>query len=489
MLAIALTLLLSCAENNNTAENTTADPTANYQENEDFSDVITEAGRILPNLPEMDFGGYVFTYLTPIYNNLDWVNPTPIEIIAEEEDGEPVNDAVFRRNLVIKERFNIDIRMLSNLDERATLRRAVQAGDDIYDAVIMFNNNVPGIVADNVLLNIADLIYIDTEKPWWDDAVNSLSIMNQNYFLAGDILILDNKATNALLFNKRLMTDLGFDLPYDLVREGKWTMDVLYGFVSQASRDLNGDGLLDGRSTPHDDQFGFLTMNDALHAFLVGGGGALALKDENDIPFMTVTAPRNIEIFERAMDFFNPLYTVNIQNMTVPYDNTYHRNFEEGRTLFMWARMRVVEMFRGMEDDFGIVPLPKFDEQQESYHSAVNNFTGVLLGVPLISSDPDRTSIILEALAAESRYTLQPAYYDIALTRKYARDEESEEMLDIIFSTRVYDIGAVYSFGDIFLNYIMLARTGQRNLTSFYERHSARMQRDIDRIIDIFHDR
>jgi hypothetical protein len=139
-----------------------------------------------------------------------------------------------------------------------------------------------------------------------------------------------------------------------------------------------------------------------------------------------------------------------------------------------------------METDFGILPFPKFNEAQENYYSVVNPYTGVMLGIPQSAEDLNRVSIILEALAAESRYTLQPAYYDVALTRKYTRDEESEEMLDIIFGSRVYDIGGVYSFGNVFLDFIELSRNNDRNIMSFYERRIGHMERDIERVVEIF---
>jgi hypothetical protein len=147
--------------------------------------------------------------------------------------------------------------------------------------------------------------------------------------------------------------------------------------------------------------------------------------------------------------------------------------------------MREVEVFRGMEANFGILPLPKFDEEQASYHSVVNSYTGTLLGIPKSVVETEMISIVLEALAAESRYTLQPAYYDIALTRKYMRDEESEEMLDIIFNSRVYYVGAVYGFGGIWIDYINLAN-GRTHVTTYFERAEPRIERDIERVVDIF---
>jgi hypothetical protein len=110
----------------------------------------------------------------------------------------------------------------------------------------------------------------------------------------------------------------------------------------------------------------------------------------------------------------------------------------------------------------------------------------VLLGVPRSADDLDRVSIILEALSAESRYTLQPAYYDVVLQRKYTRDEESGEMLDIIFNSRVYDIGGMYSFGNVFIDFINLAAKLDRNIVSYYEKKLGAMEKAIDKVVEIF---
>jgi hypothetical protein len=110
----------------------------------------------------------------------------------------------------------------------------------------------------------------------------------------------------------------------------------------------------------------------------------------------------------------------------------------------------------------------------------------VLLGVPKSADNLERISIILEALAAESRYTLQPAYYDIVLNRKFTRDEESSEMLDIIFTTRIYDIGGVYSFGSVFSDFCGLASREDRNIMSYYEKKIGAMEKAIDKLVVTF---
>jgi len=279
-----------------------------------------------------------------------------------------------------------------------------------------------------------------------------------------------------------------------MVKEGKWTMDEMERMIKGAAMDLDGGGM-----TPEGSRWGFVGYNDTLHALYVGGGGLLMEKDDDDLPVVTFVNPINLSIVEKSMDImYNKEEVLNIQSdisdggtNSANWLRAYHNAFEEDRALFMWVRMRVVEKFRGMDSDFGIIPMPKFDENQANYLSVVNAYTGVLLGVPRTAGDLERTSVILEALAAESRYILQPAYYDVVLQRKFARDEESSDMLDIIFGNRVYDLAGIY-FQDTWLEFIRLcegnSRQGDRNIVSYYDRRQNAIQREIDRTITRFED-
>lgn len=491
--AFISSLLLSCGDNTSGNDNSTTTTTSGNAANQsaEENNSAQQEERLDPGLPERDYEGYTFTFLSHLYEGGDWVNPTPLELIAEEETGDPINDAVYRRNMTIQEKYNIGIRMVPDKDCRAVLKRAVSAGDSMYDAVLIYGDHISSIITDDLLLDTSQLPYIDLDKPWWDSAVQSLSIVNKNYLLAGDLLILDNEATNVLLFNKKLKADLGLDLPYNLVKEGKWTMDAMNSIIKDASADLNGDGQM----SAFEDRWGFTVFSDTLHALLVSGGGALADKDENDIPFMDFTSAKNISVLDKAMNLlYNPEYVLFAKNIPAIGRQAetglevYKAGFEEDRILYLWARMRVIELFRGMDSDFGVVPLPKYDEAQEDYYSVVNPFTVGLLGIPKNAEDLERVSIILEALAAESRYTLKPAYYEVVLQRKYTRDEESGEMLDIIFNSRVYDIGGTYSFSNIYRDFLDFATptNSDRNIASFYEKRSAKVQAAIDKVVDIF---
>jgi hypothetical protein len=106
--------------------------------------------------------------------------------------------------------------------------------------------------------------------------------------------------------------------------------------------------------------------------------------------------------------------------------------------------------------------------------------------VPITNTDYERAGFILEALAAESKYVLTPAYYDVTLQRKYARDEESAQMLDLIFSTRILDTGFVFNWQNLQGFYSGMVEKKQNTFASSYEKIEARIIKDMDKTITAF---
>ena len=450
-------------------------------------DTGTDSEKLSPNLPDKKFDGYTFTFLSDELGpgDFNWTSPLPREIVPEEGAVNEISEAVTKRNAYIEETYDIKIELKGSPDPANDLTKAAQSNEDIYDATLIWNGSLPGIIQRGEFLRTDYLTYVDLSKPWWDPAVNAMSIAGKNFLMGGDILLLDNEVTNVILFNKNLLETNNIPLPYSLVKSGGWTLDKLNEYVSMGYKNLEGTGEVNWET----DQFGLLVYMDSLHAFLVSGGGAVALKDKDDIPYMTLTTDRSLKVLDKVFDvMYNPA-TLNIQIDVTPMtscEKAHVGTFEEGRALFSWVRMNIVERLRNMDDEFGIVPLPKYEENQEKYISLVNPWSGVLLGVPKIAGNPERTSIILEAMAAESRYTLRPAYYDVTLKRKNTRDNDSEAMLDIIFNSRAYDIGATYEFGGMVGDFVRMTSTKDRNIISRYEAKADVIQADINKVVDIF---
>jgi hypothetical protein len=278
--------------------------------------------------------------------------------------------------------------------------------------------------------------------------------------------IMDNNATWCLQFNKPLAEDLNLGNLYEMVNEGKWTIDVLLSAIEMASQDLNGDG-------KHDefDQWGMQGESFNTAAFILGAGERFFDKDENDMPYITAQSEKFFNAFEKA-NAINGNFDVCmfVSNFTSKYPDVWGEcmdvAFTEGRVLFTCVGLNRVTMFREMETDFGILPLPKYDEEQEQYHDLVSLWAANMISVPKSLSDQERTGIIIEALSAESMYTLTPAFYDVVLKTKAARDEDSAAMLDLIFEARAFELGTLYGWGGLLDLPGSLSATGKTDLAS-----------------------
>jgi hypothetical protein len=134
---------------------------------------------------------------------------------------------------------------------------------------------------------------------------------------------------------------------------------------------------------------------------------------------------------------------------------------------------------REMEDDYGLIPFPKYDIEQEEYISFMANGT-VLVGIPLIVSEDDMASpisAIIECMCSEAYRSVSVTYFDTALKGAYSRDPQSAQMIDIIMGLHptikskltknlVYEYSSSLSgVGSIFS---ALARTKSKNFASKY---------------------
>ena len=140
---------------------------------------------------------------------------------------------------------------------------------------------------------------------------------------------------------------------------------------------------------------------------------------------------------------------------------------------------------REMADDFGIIPMPKYDEAQAQYVTYTNP-AGLMLVIPKSTADVGCTGSVLEAMASLSHTTLTPAYYDNALKGKFARDNDSGAMLDLIFENRVYDLTQIYGWGSMPSSYNDLALKGSSDLASLIAQKQSAIDKSIEKFVAAF---
>ncbi|MHB1152558.1 MAG: type 2 periplasmic-binding domain-containing protein [Eubacteriales bacterium] len=459
IISMVLSASLSCTDSEKaisnasfTAANDSAetDTAAEPDDVEKLSDVVSK-------LPVKDYDGYRFIILTreesasPYWFTRD--------VFSEGIDGEPINDAVYQRNSLLEDKYNITILgKPSGASPAAKAKKIILAGEDSYAALTDGLTALSELATANLLLDYNTVPGITLEGDWWDQSMNDgMSIANKLYFVTGDISIMDNEGTWHILFNKDLQNDFNLENPYELVNNGDWTLQKMHEMAKSAASDVDGDG----KMTPMTDRFGFASESYNTYALWVGGGMQITAKNENDLPVLSMNSEKRIDFLEKVLELQLD------KNIFVDH-NTNMEVFSSGTTMFQLVGMRVLPVYRQSETNFGILPLPKYDPEQEKYYTTYSSFNLTAYSVPVTTTSTERTGILLNALAAVSKYTLTPAYYDISLKGKYIRDDESAAMIDLILNNRLYDIGLIFNWGGTLTLFINMTDAGTYDFSSRY---------------------
>ena len=402
------------------------------------------------DLPEdLTFPNQTLTFMTRDEGS-DW---TTTEIFADEEDfaSSNISEAVHTRNVTILDKYGVTIDHLVTPtgDMPSKVNLAVQSGGNDFQAVISNAVNATSMSSNGLIWNLLDteIEYLDLDKPWWDNQLTEGIIINDMVFFAtGDLLTADNDATFVMMFNKDIAAEYNVPSIYSLVDNYEWTLDKLYEFEQKVEGIDGGDGKLD-----HDtDLVPFAMTNDSYYSVLYAGGIKLVGRDsETNSPIYALDVERADNLATKARKVF-------AKNLIFRLDNTDSVIeagkvcFGGGHALFFGECLQCVERLRGYDIEFGVIPYPQYDENQKAYYHMMHS-TGSVVCIPrqISGENLEMTSAMLEAMAYYSQDTLTKQYYEINLTSKYSKDEQSGPMIDLILATRVFDLAYYYDWGEL----------------------------------------
>jgi len=466
---ICLIMLISIIACGTSGEKSEGEKSGNSETTE------TTVFELKPNLPEKNFNGDTFTFAT---RGVAYDNWECFECFIESETGEPVNDAVYQRNMIIEDRYNVKIRetkFAANMEK--TLYNSVMAGENFYNAVMLRGVDSAYLAENNVLLDLGTIKYIELSNPWWDQNSNKgFSIGGRIFFTACDIGYSDKDGSWIMAFNKRILDNNSLESPYNIVRDNRWTMDKLYEMGKVASKDLDGDG-----NMKLTDLWGIASESFDTYALLFAGGERIFKNNAEGYPELVVYNERSVQVVEKYMTMVKDKdnYVITLAGQSP---------FVSGRALFMSTTLYSVRLYwRDLDDDFGIIPVPKFDSNQEDFHHIVSiGYSGAMISVLMTSPNLELTGIILEDLAYESSKILIPTYVNTCYNNKFLRDAESIEMLKLLLGSRVFDFSISYNWGDWTTYFTGLTASSNVNLASEYEKRADKTREAMNQTIDIY---
>ncbi len=431
ILATALSTAACAADTTDSTDTTAADNAVD-------TTAVTTADDGLDRVPEMNFDGADWRVWTAVN---DFVHG---EINIAEEDGDLLNDTQYAANRALEERFNFQYVQTTSADVKDP-KLAVAAGEDAYEIINIGTSTAITWATEGLTYIIDDLPYIDLDRPYWNQSINeALKINNKSYFAAAPFNLTIYDFAHAMLFNKKMITSFELDDPYAVVNDGTWTLAKFEEMTMAVTADINGDGAMDG-----EDRYGFLAQPKAvLPGFWMSCGESTIRKDEaGSLYFAAIGNERFISLIEKIFAITRDNGTWYVNESTTNYDDLLRNMFKNEKGLFFDTQVFHIEALRDMETDFGILPYPKYDETQDEYLTRLEGI--YLFTVPVTSLKTEMSSAIIEAMACEFAQTVIPAYYDVSLKAKFARDDDSAAMLDIIFDGLSADYGDAIWAADI----------------------------------------
>ena len=439
-------------------------------------------------LPELDYTGETFRLITAegLLNVPEMNEATK----NENHDGtDIIGQAKYKQFLNTAERLGVDFEFyVATPFEVATtwVYTAVNSWSDDYDAVFTVDTNTRTMAEMGFFKTVSELPYVNLDNPWWSkDYIEAVSLNPDDpYLLFGDITYNQSvDRISCVFFNKRLLEEIhgmkDTDI-YDLVLNGEWTIDKFLELAKGVYVD-NGNGIRDEQ-----DVYGFIDGSESLNTIVFSSGLEFTGRDENGFPTLQLNNERSISLVEKLLTLKNDVsYYDPTKDNKEGLELIYSRRFGEGRGLFMVQRFYSASVHKDMEDDFGMVPMPKFDEDTEGYRSIVTTYVN-WGAVPVTCERTEMTSAVLESLAYEGYKHLTPAYFENKLKLRYTRGDLGYEsqMLDLVVegvNTDFIYVNSLGGLGDIFKE---VFREGENIFASTYDSYAQVAQMKLEQLIE-----
>lgn len=467
--------LISCG---NVSEPVDGNQITTVYESDDIIDE-TERENIKDGIPTLNFNGKSFRVL--YHGDEKFIR----DIVAESENGEIVNDAVYERNLITEERLNVKIVPVEvgsgSFDVINAARTATLAMDDSYDLIVGHAIRTAVGVTEGLFIDWNTIPYIDTSRPWWNNsAVEQLTVGGKSYLLCGDYSTVTLGATYCMYFNKTLGENYGYpaDKMYSTVLDGNWTVDTMKSVIKDLTVDLNGDGQMD-----ENDLYGLSTTTESpAVAYQWAFDAPMTRKGTDGYPVMANDYDKWSSIVDTLYNLYYETDGTYVYTTATNSDMLFRQN-----QAFLFNNNFIISFsFRDLEIDYGIIPYPKFNAAQEEYKSMADGYHS-LFAVSKAATDLELIGAVTELLNAESYRRVVPAYYEIALKVKYARDVESVQIMDIILA------GCTFDFGYFYDNWIGFAfmlqdfmREKSKDFSSYYAKRENAAIEQFNTVISAF---
>lgn len=487
LMAAVLAGMFACAGTKQNAEDSQTDTGVSA---ETTGDLYDEWGReiILSSLPEgLDFEGEDIIFY--VFGDGSATSGSR-EFFTEDDTSESVNALVYTRNEKVMSDLGVNLIFLTETDvnvinKNVTATYLAASGD--YDVIVNYAYYGVSTALSSCYYNLYSLPCLDLGQPWWSqNYISSATAYGQLYNIVGKLNLNMIDRTLAVFFNETIAGNYGL-VPQDLYETalgGEWTVAKLAEYTKDKNIDLNSDGKID-----LDDFIGFTSSE--------GGTG---LQGSFDVRFCTVnddgshTLDVDIEKLSSVIDIWiDLLYNSNGAFIPSIYgSDDALAMFTDEQALFclnnLFRSGTANAQLRAMKSNYGILPMPKYDEVQKNYYSWVQDAYN-LMSVMGNIGNPEAVSAVLESMCYETYRKVYPTYTELIMKYKYLRDESSTQVFDLIVDSISFNFLEIYSqtLGDVTNTLVReIINTKTNTLASKYEKNLKQWQNKLAKVDEFY---
>ncbi len=444
------------------------------------SDAVTTTAETEPSdgLPETDMQGFEFKIK---HFDGTWLSWAETIMDAETTTGDILEDAIYNRNRDVEERFNCKVIVEGVSSVGASdMQTVAMSGDTTFD--VYFNYDIWVTAAMQYLLPWENLPHVNLQAEWWNpDATAVFQLGGNTYSAAGNYSLSVLSRAGGYEFNKKLLSELDGGDIYQMVRDKKWTLDAMYSLAKLSTADLDGDGQMGDN-----DRYGISgSWKETMNRMILGAGISYVEKDENGYPLFSLPSDQNsidklMYIYDGMMDM-NVFHAAKATNIDADGSKG---DFQNSGVLFLVSNLFMLEGHREYDIDIGFVPCPMYDESQDRYYAPSFGAEVSVLPISLPEERYENVGMILEALNFASHHEVLPMYKEVVLKTKSARDDDSSDMIDIMFKSISFDFGInawQEQLSSPLIKGVYANRSG--NVASTLEKLQKSVDKEIDKLI------
>ncbi len=390
-------------------------------------------------------------------------------IDTEALDGTIVNDAVYERNALIEELFNVEITMFeaghsSATEYNANITNDVLGGVGAYDCTLGWYAS--GLDNSGFFMNLLSFPELDfANDPWWFDSWHENATFYDCMFTCnGDLQFEIYYDIVVLYFNKTMAQSLAVkeennlpisSLVYQHVDNKTWTLDLLQKYGQIASTDAGEDGFhtkYEENYQNSEDIFGSLMNQSIAHVALYALGSKHSKVTNGAIEF-TFTNPHNYDAFDKYFAFNNQT-EYNYMAQTTMRGKEGYEIFNNGQALFCWNAFYSAPFIKASGVSYGLLPLPMYEEGGDYI---TTSYTHSYFAFLTTTPNFHKASLVFNAMNALSTDILYDKYFGEYLEFRVSDDPDSSRMIPLIYESLYFDCawtnpnfsaGAGYFFGN-----------------------------------------